>query len=78
MDESILLDHIEIDPTFMGKNNENLIKFNPLANMSTKQVWSLINENNVKMNKLFTKGFTEIGCQPCTKPHLPNDHIEGR
>jgi phosphoadenosine phosphosulfate reductase len=64
------------DPTFgTGK----LIKFNPLANWSSKQVWDYIRENNVPYNKLHEKGYVSIGCEPCTKPTLPGQHErEGR
>ena len=67
---------IQKDPTFgIG----NLIKFNPLANWTSKQVWDYIRENNVPYNKLHEKGFVSIGCEPCTKPVLPGQHErEGR
>ncbi len=67
---------IQKDPTFgTGK----LIKFNPLSNWSSKQVWNYIRENNVPYNKLHEQGFVSIGCEPCTKPVLPGQHErEGR
>ncbi len=67
---------VQKDPTFgTGK----LIKFNPLANWSSRQVWDYIRENNVPYNKLHEKGYVSIGCEPCTKPVLPNQHErEGR
>ncbi len=67
---------IQKDPTFgTGK----LIKFNPLANWTSKQVWEYIRENSVPYNKLHDKGFVSIGCEPCTKPVLPGQHErEGR
>jgi len=67
---------IQKDPTF---GTGNLIKFNPLANWTSKQVWDYIRENNVPYNKLHEKGFVSIGCEPCTKPVLPGQHErEGR
>ncbi len=67
---------IQKDPTFgTGK----LVKFNPLANWTSKQVWDYIRENNIPYNKLHEKGFISIGCEPCTKPVLPGQHErEGR
>lgn len=67
---------IQKDPIFgTGK----LIKFNPLSNMTSKQVWDYIRENNVPYNKLHERGFVSIGCEPCTKPILPGQHErEGR
>ena len=67
---------IQKDPTF---GTGNLVKFNPIANWTSKQVWDYIRENNVPYNKLHEKGFVSIGCEPCTKPVLPGQHErEGR
>ena len=67
---------IQKDPIF---GTGNLVKFNPLANWTTKQVWAYIRENNVPYNPLHAKGFVSIGCEPCTKSVLPNQHErEGR
>lgn len=67
----------EIDRTF--SNGRQLVKFNPLANWSSKQVWSYIRENNVPFNALHERGFVSIGCEPCTRTILPGQHErEGR
>lgn len=69
---------IEIDE---GNSNGNrkLIKFNPLANWSSKEVWDYIRLSEVPYNPLHEKGFISIGCLPCTRPVLPNQHErEGR
>lgn len=69
---------IQVDPTF-GNNGHQLIKFNPLANWTSKQVWSYIRENNVPYNALHDRGFVSIGCEPCTRAILPGQHErEGR
>lgn len=69
---------IEID---QGNSNSErkLIKFNPLANWSSKEVWDYIRMSEVPFNPLHEKGFISIGCEPCTRPVLPNQHErEGR
>ncbi|MBE0521949.1 MAG: phosphoadenylyl-sulfate reductase [Candidatus Methanoperedenaceae archaeon] len=67
---------IQKDPTF---GTGNLIKFNPIANWTSKQVWDYIRENDVPYNTLHEQGFISIGCEPCTKPVLPGQHErEGR
>ncbi|MFT6260928.1 MAG: phosphoadenosine phosphosulfate reductase [Bermanella sp.] len=64
--------------TFQGLNGD-LYKFNPLANWSSEDVWNYIKMFDVPYNELHTKGFTSIGCQPCTRAVLPNQHErEGR
>jgi len=69
---------VEIDH---GNSNDQrkLIKFNPLANWTSKEVWDYIRMSEVPFNPLHEKGFTSIGCEPCTRPVLPNQHErEGR
>jgi phosphoadenosine phosphosulfate reductase len=69
---------IEIDHS--NSNNERkLIKFNPLANWSSKEVWDYIRLSECPYNKLHERGFISIGCEPCTRAVLPNQHErEGR
>ena len=69
---------VEKDGTFSAPDKP-LFKFNPLANWSSAQVWQYIRENDVPYNELHAKGFISIGCEPCTRPVLPNQHErEGR
>lgn len=66
------------DPAFSGPG-KSLVKFNPLANWTSAQVWEYIRDNDVPYNELHAKGFISIGCEPCTRPVLPNQHErEGR
>lgn len=59
--------------------DHRLVKFNPLANWTSGDVWDYIRENEVPYNELHEKGFVSIGCEPCTRPVLPNQHErEGR
>ncbi|MBI4978072.1 MAG: phosphoadenylyl-sulfate reductase [Spirochaetes bacterium] len=44
-----------------------LIKVNPLADWTTEMVWSYINDNNVPYNRLYSEGYTSIGCACCTR-----------
>jgi len=65
--------------TAFSTNDHTLIKFNPLANWSSAQVWQYIHTNGVPYNELHTRGFISIGCEPCTRAVLPNQHErEGR
>ncbi|HET9179747.1 MAG TPA: phosphoadenylyl-sulfate reductase [Terriglobia bacterium] len=69
---------VEVDPVFSTPESD-LIKFNPLANWSSRQVWNYIRENNVPFNPLHERGFVSIGCEPCTRAVLPGQHErEGR
>ncbi|MCY3869022.1 MAG: phosphoadenylyl-sulfate reductase [Gemmatimonadetes bacterium] len=44
-----------------------LLKLNPMAPWTRKQVWDYIIEHDVPYNPLMDQGFATIGCWPCTK-----------
>lgn len=67
------------DDRAFSRPGETLVKFNPLANWSSAQVWDYIRSNQVPFNELHERGFISIGCEPCTRPLGPNQHErEGR
>jgi phosphoadenosine phosphosulfate reductase len=69
---------VQLDPTF-GSPERQLVKFNPLANWTSKDVWAYIRENDVPYNALHDRGFFSIGCEPCTRSVNPGQHErEGR
>ena len=69
---------VQADEAFSSPDHQ-LVKFNPLANWSSAQVWDYIRSNGVPYNDLHNKGFISIGCEPCTQAVLPNQHErEGR
>jgi phosphoadenosine phosphosulfate reductase len=45
-----------------------LVKVNPLARWTTKDVWRFLHANDVPYNPLHDAGYPSIGCQPCTTP----------
>jgi phosphoadenosine phosphosulfate reductase len=63
------LQRIEYDENF------GLIKVSPLADWSTEQVWNYIHENEVPYNKLHDRGYSSIGCAPCTRPIREGEDI---
>jgi phosphoadenylyl-sulfate reductase (thioredoxin) len=71
---------VQEDPAFKGTGADDLlVKWNPLANMSSTDVWEQIREDEVPYNSLHNKGFVSIGCGPCTRPVNPSMHErEGR
>jgi len=52
-----------------------IIKINPLADWTDKQVWDYIKENNVPYNTLHDKGYPSIGCAPCTRAIKPGEDV---
>lgn len=64
---------VQLDNAFSAPD-KSLIKFNPLLNWSSAQVWDYIEAYQVPFNSLHQHGFVSIGCEPCTRPVLPNQH----
>ena len=64
---------MEADTAFSTAEHP-LYKFNPLSNWSSEQVWAYIRDNEVPYNELHNRGYISIGCEPCTRPVLPNQH----
>ena len=44
-----------------------IAKIAPLATWSDEQVWGYIREHNVPYHRLYDRGYTSIGCAPCTR-----------
>ncbi|MDQ2075714.1 phosphoadenylyl-sulfate reductase [Marinimicrobium sp. ABcell2] len=67
------------DDKVFARPGDRLVKFNPLANWSSQQVWDYIRALEVPYNELHDRGFISIGCEPCTRPVGPGQHErEGR
>ena len=45
-----------------------LIRLNPLINWTENQVWDYIRKHEIPYNVLHDKGYSSIGCLPCTRP----------
>jgi phosphoadenosine phosphosulfate reductase len=50
-------------------------KYNPLALWSEKELWRRIHERELPYHPLHDRGYSSIGCAPCT---LPGEGREGR
>ena len=64
---------VQLDAGF-GREAEPMVKFNPLANFSSMQVWDYIQTYRVPYNPLHDRGFKSIGCEPCTRATHPGEH----
>lgn len=45
----------------------HLVKVNPLANWTKRDVWDFILNNDVPYNPLHDQGYPSVGCWPCTQ-----------
>jgi phosphoadenosine phosphosulfate reductase len=54
-------------------------KLSPLTEWTAKDVWTYAAEHNIPLLDLYDRGYTSIGCEPCTTlPTDPNDPRSGR
>ena len=44
----------------------DVVKINPLAGWSSRDVWRYIKEHDVPYSPLYDLGYSSIGCRPCT------------
>jgi len=54
-------------------DNYGLQKFNPMLEWKSEQVWAYIHDHAVPYNRLHDRGFTSIGCAPCTRAVGPGE-----
>lgn len=45
-----------------------IVKLNPLAEWTEEEVWDYVREREVPYHPLYDRGYTSIGCAPCTRP----------
>jgi thioredoxin-dependent adenylylsulfate APS reductase len=57
---------VELDHAHGG-----IVKLNPLADWSDARVWAYIEEHALPYHDLYDRGYTSIGCAPCTRPVAP-------
>ncbi|MGH9338043.1 MAG: phosphoadenylyl-sulfate reductase [Acidobacteriota bacterium] len=60
----------------LDHDHGGIVKLSPLADWDEQEVWDYIRDNNVPYHPLYDKGYTSIGCSPCTRP-VP-EGAEGR
>jgi phosphoadenylyl-sulfate reductase (thioredoxin) len=49
------------------------VKISPLADWTSDQVAEYLREHDVPVHPLYAKGYTSIGCDPCTRPVSPGE-----
>jgi thioredoxin-dependent adenylylsulfate APS reductase len=50
-----------------------IVKLNPLAEWTEDEVWEYARDNEVPTHPLYAKGYTSIGCAPCTRAIAPGE-----
>jgi phosphoadenosine phosphosulfate reductase len=64
---------------FKLPSGHELVKLSPLADWTTRDVWYYAQQHGIPLLPLYDKGYSSIGCEPCTSlPLDPNDPRSGR
>jgi phosphoadenosine phosphosulfate reductase len=50
-----------------------IVKLNPLAEWTKREVWEYLRDHDVPVHALYAKGYTSIGCAPCTRAIAPGE-----
>jgi len=59
---------------FQLPTGKQLVKVSPLADWTNADVWSYLKRRAIPVLPLYDKGYTSIGCAPCTTPPLDPDN----
>lgn len=51
------------------------IKVNPLADWTWDRVWAYVRAHDVPYNRLHDRGYSSIGCAPCTRAVAPGQDV---
>jgi phosphoadenylyl-sulfate reductase (thioredoxin) len=57
----------------LDRDHGGIVKINPLADWSLDDVWDYVRKNDVPYHELFDRGYTSIGCAPCTRAVMPGE-----
>jgi phosphoadenosine phosphosulfate reductase len=64
---------------FSLPENRHIRKISPLTEWTAKDVWQYARLHEIPLLSLYDKGYSSIGCEPCTSlPLDPNDPRSGR
>ena len=70
---------LEESALFTLPGGKQVLKLAPLAAWTTRDVWYACEELSIPLLPLYARGYSSIGCEPCTTlPLDPNDPRSGR
>ena len=65
--------------SFTLPSGKTLSKISPLARWTTREVWEYAKAHGIPLLPLYDRGYTSIGCEPCTSlPLDPSNQRSGR
>ncbi len=70
---------LEESVPFALPGGKEILKLAPLVDWATRDVWYACNQLSIPLLPLYYRGYSSIGCEPCTSlPLDPNDPRSGR
>jgi phosphoadenosine phosphosulfate reductase len=70
---------LEVAADFTLPSGQIVRKLSPFADWTTRDIWYACAHFEIPLLPLYEKGYTSIGCEPCTSlPTDPNDPRSGR
>ncbi len=70
---------LEESALFTLPGGKQVVKLSPLAYFTTADVWHACEELDIPLLPLYARGYSSIGCEPCTSlPIDPDDARSGR
>lgn len=57
----------EVQKVEIDEEHGGIVKLNPLADWTGRQIWDYIRQNKLPYNRLHDRGYPSIGCAPCTR-----------
>jgi phosphoadenosine phosphosulfate reductase len=71
--------NLQAEESFTLPGGHTLTKLSPLAEWGTRDVWQYAESHQIPLLSLYEKGYTSIGCEPCTSlPFDADDPRSGR
>jgi phosphoadenosine phosphosulfate reductase len=78
-DQSPTRANLKHSDDFQLPNGKKILKVSPLADWTTKDVWDYLKLHSLPVLPLYDRGYTSIGCEPCTSlPFDPDNPRSGR
>ena len=78
-DQSPTRANLQVFDDFPLPSGGKLLKVSPLADWTNKDVWDYLTLHNLPVLPLYDRGYTSIGCEPCTQlPFDPDNPRSGR
>jgi len=67
--------HLEEVESFKLPSGKILRKLSPLARWTNREVWRYAKANDIPLLPLYDRGYTSIGCEPCTSLPIDPDNL---